>query len=87
MQRTPRLALLFLLALAAPALAANAAGDGADCPLGETATAAEGSDDKARRAPSGSEPSSAATTSRGQAIGATPRTRSRWQSLVPGMMK
>jgi hypothetical protein len=86
MQRTPRLALLFLLALAAPALAANAVGHAGDCPLAESATA-EGSDDKAQRSPAASEGAAVASGARGPAVGATPRTRSRWQSLVPGMMK
>jgi hypothetical protein len=82
LMRLQSLIIVFLLATA-PALAGNrpAPSETEDCPLGDraAATTARG---KASTA-SGGEPAAAPVETRAN----EPRSRSRWHSLLPGMMK
>jgi hypothetical protein len=87
MYRPSAIVLLILLTIA-PALAATGShrGQVGDCPLVEPASA--GDSGPARRPVDADGAAAApATAARGEAPAATPRTRARWHSLLPGMIK
>jgi hypothetical protein len=80
------LALLLVLTCVAPVLASTATGHPAgECPLDDAAVAEAG--DTRSHAGKAAPAAGASAPARGEAPGSTPRTRSRWQSLVPGMLK
>lgn len=84
------IATLLLIAFAiAPALASTGASraQGGDCPLVETASAADSG--PARRGAEAGEATAApaAAPARAEAPVGTARTRARWHSLLPGMIK
>jgi hypothetical protein len=80
---------LLLLVCAAPtlALASSAQASGkVECPLGDDVTTAEADAAKVPAQAAGAG-SGALVPGRGDSQGIVPRSRSRWQSLLPGMLK
>jgi hypothetical protein len=78
---------LLLLVCAAPtlALASSAHAGKPQCPLGDEVTAGEV--DPGKAAPHAAADSATLAPGRSDAQGLAPRSRSRWQSLLPGMLK
>jgi hypothetical protein len=79
---------LLLLVCAAPTLALASSAQGAvkpQCPLGDEVATTE--TDAGKPAPAATSNGSALAPARSDGQGLAPRSRSRWQSLLPGMLK
>jgi hypothetical protein len=83
----PLAIILLLAAVAAPVLAANGSGreQAGDCPLVEPAAA--GDSGPARRAAAAPEANTPPGVTPARSEAPAPRSRARWHSLLPGMIK